>query len=147
MPKPLFSKLIAQAAVGFFCVLIGCVCCIRYHDHVLLLMSILIGIFSLIRCIQLYWLIHTKSYLIFEGTCTKREWGMLKKKQRILFTDAKEREYSFTVDKSVKLLQGHRYRLYFRLSAGQGQASAFEDNAMPELLGHEEISLTRSTDE
>lgn len=142
MPKPLFSKLVAQAAIGFFCVLIGCIYFICYHDRILLLMSILIGIFSLIRSIQLYWLIHTKSYLVFEATCTNKEWGMLKKKQQILFTDGKEREYSITVDKSIKLLQGHRYRLYFRLPAEQNQASALKDNAMPEFLGHEEISAT-----
>lgn len=139
MPKPLFSKRIAQAAVGFFCVLIGCIYCILYHDRILLLMSILIGICSLIRSLQLYRLIHTKSYLVLEGICTKREWGMLKKKQQILFTDAKKREYSFTIDKGVKLLQGRRYRLYFCLPAGQDQAHALEENAMPEFLGHEEL--------
>lgn len=32
MPKPLFTKLIVQAAVGFFFVLVGCVYDIQYKD-------------------------------------------------------------------------------------------------------------------
>lgn len=142
MSKPLLSKLIAQAAVGFFCVLIGCIYYIHFNDRILLIMSILIGIFSLIRSIQLYHLIHTKAYLVLEGTCTKREWSVLKKKQQILFTDAKEQEYSFTVDKNVKLFQKHCYRMYFHLSTIQKQ---FDGSAMPELLGYEEISINELT--
>ena len=44
MPKPLLSKLIVQGAIGFFCVLFGCVYGLHTKDHIFLIMSLLIGI-------------------------------------------------------------------------------------------------------
>lgn len=49
MPKPLLSKLIVQGAIGFFCVLFGCVYGLHTKDHIFLIMSLLIGIGSIIR--------------------------------------------------------------------------------------------------
>ena len=74
MPKPFFTKLVAISAIGFFCVLFGCI----------------FGI-----------------------------------------------EYAFSLEKNIKLLEGHRYRLYFRKpQQGTGQS-------MPcagDILGYEELT-------
>lgn len=53
MPKPLLSKLIVQGAIGFFCVLFGCVYGLHTKDHIFLIMSLLIGIGSIIRILAL----------------------------------------------------------------------------------------------
>lgn len=49
MPKPLFSKLVAVAAIGFLCLLGGSVYGLSTGDRILLMLSILIGACSLIR--------------------------------------------------------------------------------------------------
>ena len=85
MPKPLFKKLLIQAAIGGFCVLIGCAYGIRFHDGIFLIMSLLIGVCCLIRNISLYRLVQTQSYRTLTRTCTKREPAMLKKYSKYSF--------------------------------------------------------------
>lgn len=53
MPKPLLSKLIVQGAIGFFCVLFGCVYGLHTKDHIFFIMSLLIGVGSIIRVLLL----------------------------------------------------------------------------------------------
>ena len=136
MPKPLFTKLIAQAAIGLFCVLFGCIYATRSNDRVFLILSLLIGICCMIRTVNLYRLIHSHSYKILEGTCTKREPAFFKNTQQILFTDCRRQEYRFPLDKSVRLLQGHHYRLYFRISPHSSDSmQSYQD-----FLGFEELA-------
>ena len=69
MPKPLFTKLIVQAAVGFFFVLVGCVYGIHSKDDIFITLSLLIGLCSLIRTCSFYRLIHNEAYRVLSGTC------------------------------------------------------------------------------
>ena len=73
MPKPFFTKLVAISAIGFFCVLFGCIFGIATHDRLFILMSLLIGICSILRALSFYHLIHTHAYLSLDVSCTKRE--------------------------------------------------------------------------
>lgn len=133
MPKPLFTKLVAQGAIGFFCVLFGCTYGLHSHDRILLFLSLLIGIGSLIRSIHLYRIIHNKSYFQLEGTCIKREATLFKQNLQVSFTDSEGKEYRFTLDKGVKLLQGHYYRLYFKITKES-------DISFADFLGFEELT-------
>lgn len=136
MPKPLFFKLIAQAAISLFCVLFGYIYSLRTHDKIFLVLSLLIGICCILRTIGLYRIIRSKSYQVFEGTCIKRSPAFFKHTQQILLTDCNQQEYLFSFDKSVKLLQGHHYRLYFRCMPHGKDDIKFSQ----ELLGFEELS-------
>lgn len=141
MPKPLFTKLVAQGAIGFFCVLFGCAYGLHSKDRILLILSIGIGVGSLIRCIGLYRLIHSHRYLCLEGSCTKREPALLKRNQQILFQDKAGMEYRFTLDKGVKLLQGHYYRLYFRTDISDGKTVPVSAaDTLQDFLGFEELT-------
>lgn len=144
MPKPLLTKLIAGGAIGFFCVLFGCVYGLSANDQILLLLSLGIGVGSLIRCISLYRLIHGKHYLCLEGLCVKRELTLLKQNLQVLFRDAGGKEYRFTLDKGVKLLQGYYYRLYFRTdsmpSANVKDSPVNTTDALRDFLGFEELA-------
>lgn len=73
MPKPLLSKLIVQGAIGFFCVLFGCVYVLHTKDHIFLIMSLLIGIGSIIRVLALLHTAKKQAYTELIGTCIKRE--------------------------------------------------------------------------
>lgn len=135
MPKPLFSKLVAVAAIGFLCLLGGSVYALSTGDHILLMLSILIGACSLIRFLLLLRDIRSGSYYVLSGICVKREPSLFKKSQQITFKSDEGKEYHFTFEKSIKLLEGRRYKLYFRKNSSsdeKGEASA------PNLLGFEE---------
>lgn len=142
MPKPLFMKLIVQAAIGFFCVLIGCVYSISSQDYIFLLLSLLIGICSLVRFVCLYQMIRCHRYFTLEGQCKSREPSLFKKTQQVLLLTEDSREYRFTLDKSVKILRGHHYRLYFRIPEAPAKAAVPETAGLLQsfhFLGFEEM--------
>ena len=115
MPKPFFTKLVAISAIGFFCVLFGCIFGIATHDRLFILMSLLIGICSILRALSFYHLIHTHAYLSLDVSCTKREQTLFGKNQQYWFASDNGKEYAFSLEKNIKLLEGHRYRLYLSL--------------------------------
>ena len=136
MPKPLFLKLAALIAVGFFCVLFGCIIGIQTRDQILCYLSFAVGLCCVFRCIAFYRIIHSKSYFILEGCCTKKESAHFKRAQNIYFTDSSQNEYVFNLGKNIKILPEHTYRLYL-----EKDTSVIEPplSAPPHLLGFEEI--------
>ena len=139
MPKPLLTKLIVQTAVGFFFVLVGCVYGIHSKDDIFIMLSLLIGLCSLIRTFSFYRLIHNESYRVLSGTCIRQTSIPLKKDRQIVLVDETQREYRLTLDKDSGLLPGHRYRLYLRQS--DGLDSGYENYSSTDLLGYEELSI------
>lgn len=139
MPKSLFTKLIVQAAVGFFFVLVGCVYGIHSKDDIFIMLSLLIGLCSLIRTFSFYRLIHNEAYRVLSGTCIRQTSTPFKKNRQIVLVDEIQREYRLTLDKDSGLLPGHRYRLYFRES--DGLDSGYENYSSTDLLGYEELSI------
>lgn len=117
MPKPLLSKLIVQGAIGFFCVLFGCVYGLHTKDHIFLIMSLLIGIGSIIRILALLRTAKSKRIQNLSEPVSKEKSVLSTKHQQILFQTADQTEYRFTLDKHSKLLTGHHYRLYFLSSS------------------------------
>lgn len=137
MPKPFLNKLIVHGAIGFFCVLFGCIYGFVTHDQIFLLMSLCIGVGTAIRIVSLLHTIKMHDYTELTGTCTKREVSPLTKKQKIIFRSTDQKEYHFTFDKNIRLLSGHYYRLYFRNVANLSG----EEKVTPDLLAYEELSL------
>lgn len=137
MPKPLFTKLIVQAAVGFFFVLVGCIYDIHSKDDIFIMLNLLIGLCSLIRTCSFYRLIHNGAYRVLSGTCIRQTSMPFKKESQIVLVDETQREYRLTLDKNSGLLPGHRYRLYFRQS--DGLDSGYISYSSMDLLGYEEL--------
>lgn len=137
MPKPLFTRLIVQAAVGFFFVLVGCVYGIHSKDYIFIMLSLLIGLCSLIRTCSFYRLIHNGAYRVLSGTCIRQTSMPFKKDRQIVLVDETQREYRLTLDKDSGLLPGRRYRLYFRES--DGLDSGYISDSSMDLLGYEEL--------
>lgn len=136
MPKPFLTKLIVHGAIGFFCVLFGCIYGFVTDDHIFLLMSLCIGVGTFIRILFLLHTIKAHDYTELTGTCIKREVSLLTQKQKISFRTVDEKEYHFTIDKNIHFLPGHYYRLYFR----KFPAILDVNNPAPDLLAHEELS-------
>ena len=139
MPKPLFTKLIVQAAVGFFFLLVGCVYGIHSKDDIFIMLSLLIGLCSLIRTISFYRLIQNEAYQVLSGTCIRQTSMPFKKDRQIVLIDETQREYRLSLDKNINLLSGHHYRLYFRQS--DGLDSGDNNYSSTDLLGYEELPV------
>lgn len=137
MPKPLLSKLIAQAVIGFFFLLVGCVYGIHSKDDLFIILSLLIGLCSLIRTCSFYRLIHNEAYRVLSGTCIRQTSMPFKKESQIVLVDETQREYRLTLDKDSGLLPGHHYRFYFRKAVGLDSGDI--DCSSMDLLGYEEL--------
>ena len=137
MPKPLLTKLIAQAAIGFFFLLVGCVYGIHSKDNIFIILSLFIGLFSLIRTYNFYRLIHNEAYLILSGVCIKQTSMSFKKTNLTILTDDKNKEYRLTLDKDIKLVSGHHYRLYFRKTVDLDSGDI--DYSSMDLFEYEEL--------
>lgn len=83
MPKPFLNKLIVHGAIGFFCVLFGCIYGFVTHDQIFLLMSLCIGVGTAIRIVSLLHTIKMHDYTELTGTCTKREVSPLTKNRKL----------------------------------------------------------------
>ena len=139
MPKPLFTKLIVQAVVGFFFVSVGCVYGIHSKDDIFIMLSLLIGLCSLIRTFSFYRLIHNEAYRVLSGTCIRQTSMPFKKDRQIVLIDETQREYRLSLDKNINLLSGHHCRLYFRQS--DGLDSGDNNYSSTDLLGYEELPV------
>lgn len=139
MPKLLLTKLIAQAAVGFFFLSVGCVYGIHSKDYIFIMLSLFIGLCSLIHTCSFCRLIHKGAYRVLSGTCIRQTSTPFKKGRQIVLIDETQREYRLTSDKDSRLLPGHCYRFYFRQS--DGLDSGYENYSSTDLLGYEELSI------
>lgn len=144
MPKPLFSKLIAICAIGFFCLFFGIVYAIYSKDSIFLMLSLSVGLCSALRFFLLFRVIRSKRYYTLTGLCVKREMTLFGKNQEILFRTMEEPkcEYRLTLAKNIKLLAGHSYRLYFQYYGTELSDGNFSPHG---FLGFEELSTTLST--
>lgn len=144
MPKPLFSKLIAICAIGFFCLFFGIIYAIYSKDSIFLMLSLSVGLCSALRFFLLFRVIRSKRYYTLTGLCVKREMTLFGKNQEILFRTMEEPkcEYRLTLAKNIKLLAGHSYRLYFQYYGTELSDGSFSPHG---FLGFEELSTTLST--
>lgn len=138
MPKPLFSKLVAICAIGFFCLFFGSIYGLSNSDQILCMLSIFVALCSFIRFFLLYRQIRSKSYRTLTGICTKcipsSLWG---KTQKITIA-ASGKEYEFTLEKQIHLLTGHHYRLYFALPVPGMDEHIYSSQ---DFIGYEEIHI------
>ena len=116
MPKPLLSKLIAQAVIGFFFLLVGCAYGIHSKDDIFIILSLFIGLFSLIRIYNFYRLIHNEAYWVLSGTCVKQTALPFKKDSQIILVDENQREYTLTSDIIAKSIPSLSHELIVELS-------------------------------
>ena len=137
MPKPLFQKLAARAAAGFFCILFGCAFSFRMDDPIFLSMSLLLGGCFFAGSLLLFCLIRRQDYLIISGTCTGTDTSAYRKTQQVRFTDVSGTRQVFTISKQVKILQGHDYNIYF--SRPQDLSVPISTAISDGFLGLEEI--------
>ena len=116
MPKPLLSKLIAQAVIGFFFLLVGCAYGIHSKDDIFIILSLFIGLFSLIRIYNFYRLIHNEAYWALSGTCVKQTALPFKKDSQIILVDENQREYTLTSDIIAKSIPSLSHEFIVELS-------------------------------
>ncbi|MDD2980959.1 MAG: hypothetical protein PHN80_13465 [Hespellia sp.] len=145
MPKPLFSKLVATYATGFFCLLLGSIFAYSTQDWLFFFMSLILFTCCMGKGFLLQRVIRNRRYYIVTGICQQVSHVMFQRisKVTLLLEDMSIEVYH--LDKSIPLHPGHRYQLYFKKPSGMSASpkDAFQRNPYArytqEFLGYEEL--------
>lgn len=113
-PPVLLRRWLFQAIAGLACLLIGVVVFLAAGDKVLLLISVLLALFTVLRCMSFYQLITNGNYEAVEGVCVRIKNAPLRKRRSISFLREDGVEQTILLDKQTKVRIGNCYRAYFR---------------------------------
>jgi len=147
-PKVLFQKFVLTALIGVGCLIIGGAYYIFTKDSIMLLLSVMVFVFSVIRSVTLYHVIAKQKYETVEGTCVGVGAKPLKKYYTVKIMDDAGIESSLRLGKQAKIKIGFRYRFYFKKSERLPLGGGYFDTALAsdQFLGFEELGEFISQD-
>ena len=80
----------------------------------MLILSLLICVFNLIRAVSLYKTVSGNKYEIVEGRCTEISSVLIRKQKKIKIATEDGDERYFILDRRSKISVGKEYRFYFK---------------------------------
>ena len=113
-PVALRRQWLLTGAAGAGFLLTGLVVFIALEDRTLLMLSVLLALCILLRCLLFYRIAFERDYEIVEGVCIELGRAGLKKQRTVRLLQEDGNEYAVCLDKRLSLRIGNRYRFYFR---------------------------------
>ena len=114
-PVPLKEKLITVIFIALFILLAGSVSAVVFKDIIIMLiLSLLLCVFNLIRAVSLYKTVSGNKYEIVEGRCTEISSVLIRKQKKIKIATEDGDERYFILDRRSKISVGKEYRFYFK---------------------------------
>lgn len=139
-PQALLRRWLLSAAAGVGFLLAGLTAFFALHDHILLIISALLALFTTVRCIIFYHAIAGGGYETVEGVCVGIRRTPLRQLQTIRLMTMDGVEQTLSLDKRTHLRIGNRYRVYFRHAQTQGGAIFPQGlQAQDQLMGFEDL--------
>lgn len=120
-PATLRNRWFLYIAAGVGFLLVGLAAFSAWHDRMLLMISGLLSLCTLLRCLSFYWMVQAESYEVVEGICIELGRPGLRKRRRVRLLQEDGNEYAALLDKRTPLRIGNRYRIYFRREDDGGQ--------------------------
>lgn len=141
IPPVLQRKLFLTILIGAACLTVGIAVFIMSTDTVMLILSLAVSLFSVLKCISLYHLAAQKQFEIVEGTCVGIASRPIRRYRKIKIIDDEGVESSLLLNKQSKVKIGYRYRFYFKSTDRITIGHAYFDTAIASdsFLGFEEI--------
>ena len=103
MPPVLQRKLFLTIFIGAACLTVGVAVFIMSTDTVMLILSLAVSLFSVLKCISLYHLAAQKRYEIVEGTCVGIASRPIRRYRKIKIIDDEGMESSLLLNKQSKV--------------------------------------------
>lgn len=140
MPRPLFIKLAATFAAGFFCLVIGTSYAFTVKDRMFLFMSLALFLCCLVKGCLLYHMIRKKRYVMVIGTCIeiKRKW--MQRSRQAFFETENGDIIDFTLERSIKIRANKMYILYFEAAGSLNGHEIYPTAPSMRFLCMEEIA-------
>lgn len=148
-PAALRRQWLLTGAVGAGFLLTSLVVFIALEDRTLLMLSVLLALCTLFRCLLFYRMAFEGAYEIVEGICIELGRAGLKKQRTVRLLQEDGNEYAVFLDKRLSLRIGNRYRFYFRKdSSGLSEYSTgFDCFPGVELITVENLGEYHAADE
>jgi hypothetical protein len=140
-PKALLHKLLFTALIGVGIFIIGTAYFIFSKDTITLMLSGLVLVFSLIKCMGLRNIITKHKYEKVEGTYVGVSSNPFKRQLTVKIMDDNGIESTLKLGKQTKLKIGFRYCFYFKQGKGLSVGNGYFDTALSSdsFLGFEEL--------
>lgn len=113
-PVPLKEKLVTVIFIAVFILFAGSVAAVVFKDIIMLILSLLLCVFNLIRAVSLYKTVSGNEYDIVEGRCTEISSVLIRKQKKIKIATEDGDERYFILDRRSKISVGKEYRFYFK---------------------------------
>lgn len=120
-PAALRNRWFLHIAAGVGFLLVGLAAFSALHDRMLLMISALLSLCTVLRCLSFYRMVQAESYEVVEGVCIELGRPGLRKRRRVRLLQEDGNEYAVLLDKRTPLRIGNRYRIYFRREDDGGQ--------------------------
>lgn len=120
-PHALLRRWLLTAAAGLGFLLAGLAVFLVSRDCILLMLSILLALLTLLRCLSFYRIASAGNFEVVEGVCIGVKRLPLRRQQGIRLLTAEGIEHTVTLDKHMRLCIGNLYRAYFKSKPVAGQ--------------------------
>ncbi len=138
-PAVLQRRWLLSGAAGLGFLAVGLVVFLTLHDRALLMISALLTLCIVLRCVSFYRMARSDGYEVVEGVCIEFGRSGMKKQRSVRLLQMDGNEYAVMLDKRTPLRIGNLYRLYFR-QAPPSQISGLEQYlAQDQFLGLEDL--------
>lgn len=122
-PPILLRRWLLSAAAGLAFFLAGAAAYAAARDHVLLILSTLLAVFTFLRCLSFYRMAAAHAYDAVDGVCIGVKRTPMRKQQSVRLLTSDGVEHTVTLDKHTRLFIGNRYRVYYRRNMASGQTA------------------------
>ena len=138
-PAALQRKWLLSWAAGAAFLVTGIAVYFAIKDQALLIISILLTVCIVFRCLSFYRIVMTGCYEVISGVCIGLGHSGLKRYRsvRMLLNDGSE--YKISLDKRISLRIGNQYHFYFRSTPGTDNKQKVSGQA---LMDSQFLALT-----
>ena len=140
LPSVLMRKILFTLSLGCGCLGVGIVCFFAIGDHILLILSGFVFIFTLAKSVAIYRIAASQSFEIVEGICIGLSNKPFAKCRKIRIMNLDGIESSLMISKQLKFKIGCSYRFYFKAGSQPIFGSEYLDTSLSTdlFLGYEE---------
>lgn len=115
-PAALRRRWLLTGAAGIGILLVGLAVFLSIGDRLLLILSGMLALCTLLRCVAYYRTVRCGRYEAVEGTCVALGRAGLGRQRKVQLLLQDGRGTVVTMDKRMDLRIGHRYRIFCRLN-------------------------------
>lgn len=138
-PSPLIKKFVWMVIIGVLLLISGICVSIILNDFYMVVLSVLVCIFSILKAFFLYRTISKNEYETVRGVCVSVSTFAIRKQRKVKIMDQDGNETMLLLDKNSKVKIGEEYCFYFKKTKSVNIGNEYLDSVLSSdcFLGYE----------